>query len=188
MMANGTVHVKWYRKESSKIIILHAKCAHPIAMKHAIVRHMFKTATSVCSGISERTESLKMANEITAINGYPPRLRTSRRRSAVNASNENSNKIPLCLPFISERISSAIKECLRQAQLENDVRLVNIPNRNIKQQLVRNRLYDRACTSPNCVVCPYRALSDCVKSGVVYRMECMYTMPSISVRPAVCLE
>ena len=129
------------------------------------------------SGATERTESMQMATEIAVISGYSPRPRGVRRcrirPAAMNASNESNFKIPLCLPFISDRISTAIKQCLRQAQLENDAFLVNIPNRNIKQRLVRNRLYDRACPSPSCVVCPYGTVGDCTKTGVVYQIECL---------------
>ena len=173
MVANDMVRIKWYRKESCKNIILHARSAHPSAVKHAIVRNMFKTAANVSSGVVERQESLKMAKQIAVANGYSLQPNRSRKRKTVNASNGNNTKIPLCLPFISDRISFTVKRCIRQAQLENDVFLVNIPNGNIKQHLVRNRLYDRACASPNCVVCPYGKAGDCAKSGVVYQVECL---------------
>ncbi|VDM75041.1 unnamed protein product [Strongylus vulgaris] len=42
MLVNGAVHLKWYRKESSKNI--NARFAHPTATKRAIIRNMFKTA------------------------------------------------------------------------------------------------------------------------------------------------
>ena len=138
MLTNGMVHVKWYRKKSSRNIILHAYSAHPAVVKRAVVRNMFRTATTISSGTVEREESLKMATDIMLANGYvrqPRRLRRP-RVTTVNASSGINTKISLCLPFISDRMSSAIKECLKQAQLEHDVRLVNIPNRNIKQQLV----------------------------------------------------
>ena len=51
--------------------------------------------------------------------------------------------------------------------------MVNSPNDNIKRQLLRNRLYDRACISRNCVVCPYGKVGDCARSGVVYQIECL---------------
>ncbi|EYC30490.1 hypothetical protein Y032_0005g2676 [Ancylostoma ceylanicum] len=64
------VQVKWYRKESSKNIILHAKSAHPTAVKRAVIRNMFKTATEVCSGEEERQESKRLASGIMHENGY----------------------------------------------------------------------------------------------------------------------
>ena len=172
MFANGKLHVKWYRKESSKNIILHARSAHPMAVKRAIVRNVLKTASNVSSGETERQESLRMANEMISSNGYPPRPRRLRKPKAVmNTGNRKESRLPLCLPFISDRVSAAIKQCLNQAQLQNVV-LVNIPNENIRRQLVRNRLYDRACTSRNCVICPNGKVGDCAKSGVVYQIEC----------------
>ena len=137
---------------------------------------MIKTAATVCSGEDERRESLKMASEILRTNGYPPlrsRTRHLRRRLPTATDNLNRAKISLCLPFISDGISNAIKKCLVQAQLDGDVCLVNIPSGNLKQQLVRNRLYDKSCNTRDCVVCPYGKIGDCGKSGVVYQIECL---------------
>ena len=47
--------------------------------------------------------------------------------------------------------------------------MVDIPNDNIKKQLVRNRLYDTKCMMGQCAVCPYEKIVDCTKCGVVYR-------------------
>ena len=173
MFMNGRMNVKWYRKGSCKNIILHAQSAHPTAVKRAVVRNMYKTATEICSGDRERQESLKLACEIMKRNGYPVRPRRSRKPTTGQFRQQNENKVPLCLPFISDKVSNAIKKCLKQAQLEDDVVLINIPNDNIKRQLVRNRLYDRACVSRNCVVCPNGRTGDCARSGVVYEIECL---------------
>ena len=173
MHSHGILHVKWYRKESSKNIILHACSAHPAAVKRAIIRNMYRTAASVCTGACERQESLRLADEIVASNGYSVHSRRRRTRPRMNQNIEERPKIPLCLPFISDRVSDAIRQSLLQSQLQNDVVLVNIPNRNIRRQLVRNRLYDRICENSNCVICPYGKPGDCAKSGVVYEIECM---------------
>ena len=81
--------------------------------------------------------------------------------------------IPLSLPFISDRVTNEFKRCLIQAQLNQDVVLVNIPANSIKRQLVRNRLYDTDCITQNCVVCPNGRVGDCAKFGVVYELECL---------------
>ncbi|EYC07846.1 hypothetical protein Y032_0068g165 [Ancylostoma ceylanicum] len=171
MLANGTLHVKWYRKESSKKIILHARSAHPVAVKRAIVGNVFRTALKVSNGETERQESLRLAKEIISSNGYSPQPRRARKPRAAITSNGDGRRLPLCLPFISDRVSTAIRQCLIQAQL-HDVVLVNIPNENIRRQLVRNRLYDKSCVSRNCVICPNGKIGDCAKSGVVYQIEC----------------
>ncbi|EYC27392.1 hypothetical protein Y032_0009g695 [Ancylostoma ceylanicum] len=62
--------MKWYRKESSKNILAHAKSAHPVAIRRAVIRNMFKTDTMVCTGDRERYESRKMASQIASSNGY----------------------------------------------------------------------------------------------------------------------
>ncbi|KAK6733328.1 hypothetical protein RB195_017214 [Necator americanus] len=51
-------------------------------------------------------------------------------------------------------MSNAVRASLRQAGLQDSVRVVDIPPVNLKQQLVRNRAYDRLCETPNCIVCP----------------------------------
>ncbi|KAK6733433.1 hypothetical protein RB195_017272 [Necator americanus] len=131
--SNGIIRVKWYRKESCKNIILHAKSAHPTAVKRAVIRNMFNS--EVCTGNQERHESRRLALKIACANGHT--------RSII------------------------------QAQLQNDVILVNIPNANIKSQLVRNRLYDRYCICERCVICPYGKTGDCTKIGVIYEIECL---------------
>ncbi|EYC01492.1 hypothetical protein Y032_0106g3723 [Ancylostoma ceylanicum] len=172
-LSNGMLNVKWYRKESSKNIIVHASSAHPAAVKRAVVRNMFKTALGVCSGEEERQSSLAQISNKLLSNGYKSRERRARKLHIPTSRVSRSNKLPLCLPFISDKISTEIRQCLIRAQLHDDVVLVNIPNDNIKRQLVRNRLYDRACMSENCVVCPYGKTGDCAKMGVIYEVECL---------------
>ena len=85
MLSDGNVCVKWYRKEHSKNIILHAKSGHPVAVKRAVVRNMFKTAAEVCSGEEEKQESLKLARKVAENNGYfPARSRHSERTPMVS--------------------------------------------------------------------------------------------------------
>ena len=172
MLVGDTVRVKWYRKESNKNIILHAKSSHPTAMKRAIIRNMFKTAAEVCSGEDERQQSLELAAKIARTNGYQQRPKRT-RRTVMGAREHDVNRISLCLPFISDHVNNAIREGLIQAQLNEDVVLVNIPSDNIKRRLVRNRLYDRTCISRNCVVCPFGKVGDCAVAGVVYQIECL---------------
>ncbi|VDP14364.1 unnamed protein product [Heligmosomoides polygyrus] len=65
-----------------------------------------------------------------------------------------------------------LRACVRKADLQEVVRVVEIPPINLKGQLVRNRIYDRMCSTPSCVVCPNGKEGDCMTSGVVYLMSC----------------
>ncbi|KAK6764542.1 hypothetical protein RB195_024751 [Necator americanus] len=56
------------------------------------------------------------------------------------------------------------KRCLRRADLDSSVSVVEIPPNNLKRQLVRNRLYDTICTTPNCIICPTGRPGDCLRS------------------------
>uniref|UniRef100_A0A7I4Z4P5 Reverse transcriptase domain-containing protein n=1 Tax=Haemonchus contortus TaxID=6289 RepID=A0A7I4Z4P5_HAECO len=73
-ISSGRYNVKWHQKNSSKNgtknILLHAKSAHPEAVKRAVVRNMYRTVTGVCTGEVEREESRKLAVEIASLNGY----------------------------------------------------------------------------------------------------------------------
>ena len=142
-LSEGTVHVKWYRKESSKNILIHANSAHPAAVKRAVIRNMIKTAVDVCTGDQERLESRNLAIQIAQSNGYnvSQTFHSRRvRREPLPTPSSRDSKIPLCMPFVSDGVSATIKQCIVRAQLQNDIMLVNLPNDNIKKQLVRKRL------------------------------------------------
>ncbi|EYC33036.1 hypothetical protein Y032_0002g571 [Ancylostoma ceylanicum] len=134
---------------------------------------LIKTAINVSSGDAERQESLKQASNILRSNGYQARAKRIKTSHATSSTKPRAGKHPLCLPFITDRISSAIRQCFIRAQLDDNVVLVNIPNDNITRQLVQNRLYDRAFVSEDCVVCPHGKTGDCAKTGVIYEIECL---------------
>ncbi|XGW24102.1 hypothetical protein V3C99_005929 [Haemonchus contortus] len=48
-VSSGVASVKWYRKTSSKNILLHATSSHPQAVRRVVVSNMLRTATSVCT-------------------------------------------------------------------------------------------------------------------------------------------
>ena len=173
-VTNGEYNVKWYRKPSSKNIIIHAKSAHPKAMKRAVVCNMYRTALGVCTGNEEREESRQIASRIASLNGYSAqrRNRNQDRHIEHNAAWQE-NKICLQLPFISDQVTAAVRRSILRAGLGNDVILVNIPGDNIKRQLVRNRLYDRSCITASCVICPNGRSGDCAQRGVVYQLQCL---------------
>ena len=124
----------------------------------------------MCTGGEERQESKRLALCIAAENGYavPSHQRTS--YAGQRRQTPRQGKLPLCIPFISDRVSAPINRSIVRAQLQNDVVSVNIPNDNIKQQLVRNRLYDKQCITPNCIICPYGKPGDCDKACVIYEL------------------
>ncbi|KAK6729102.1 hypothetical protein RB195_006258 [Necator americanus] len=136
-------------------------------MKKAVLSNMSRTARSVCSGPEEKKESLTLAHEIAASNGYEIRTSETRYRSerARQLENPTTNKIPLCIPYISDGMNAAIRRCLRRADLDSSVSVVAIPPNNLKNQLVRNRLYDTICTTPKCIICPTGRPGDCLRSG-----------------------
>ncbi|EYC22134.1 hypothetical protein Y032_0017g3171 [Ancylostoma ceylanicum] len=173
-ISGGNLRTKWYRKPSNKNIIVHCSSAHPAQTKRAIVGNMFRTAVRVCSGSEEKHNSLGLATTIAISNGYAPERPHGWQRSKQTRKEHTNdkNKVQFCMPFISDEVSRATRLCLRRADLEDLVTIVEIPPRNLKYQLVRNRIYDRLCTTPNCTICPFGREGDCMKSCVIYMIKC----------------
>ncbi|EYC04498.1 hypothetical protein Y032_0087g2047 [Ancylostoma ceylanicum] len=174
----GTYRTKWFRKPSSRNIIVHYKSSHPAHTKTAVVRNMFHTAKSVCSGTEEKQESVRLARSIAESNGYvstAPYVKRKRHVATPTNNQRDTNpqeKIPLCIPFISDELSRSIRLCLKKSGLDGFVNLVDIPSDNLKRRLVRNRLYDRLCLTSNCIICVSGRAGDCMISGTVYQISC----------------
>ena len=179
----GSFLTKWYRKPTSKNILLHVSSAHPRHMKKTVVKNMFRTATTVCSGPEEREESLSLARVVAVSNGYhsntnhSSRTRWYRNARSVQPNQPNSptiaDKIPFFVPFISDELTAALRQCLRRANLNDLVAIIDVPPFNLKRLLIRNRLYDRTCATPDCVICPSGREGDCMSSGTVYLITCV---------------
>nr|CDJ87762.1 hypothetical protein HCOI_00997000 [Haemonchus contortus] len=122
------------------------------------------------SGEVEREESRKLACEIAKLNDYG----TLRKRSGLKAYSPRNreNVMHVRLPFMSDKVSAEIRQCIARADPANDVVLVNLPTDNIKRHLIRNRLYDRACSTNNCVICPFGKGGDCTQRETVYQLQC----------------
>ncbi|KAK6744027.1 hypothetical protein RB195_010991 [Necator americanus] len=69
--------------------------------------NMFKSAIEVGTGNEERHESRRLALKTTYAYGDTVRSHYRRTR-AVNSNVPRENKIDLCLPFISDSISTAV--------------------------------------------------------------------------------
>uniref|UniRef100_A0A7I4YNC5 Reverse transcriptase domain-containing protein n=1 Tax=Haemonchus contortus TaxID=6289 RepID=A0A7I4YNC5_HAECO len=174
-LEGGFYRTKWYRKPSSKNILVHFNSAHPFRTKRTIKSNMFKTAILVSSGRQEKADSLELARKIALSNGYPLAPKNSygaHKKEHHGLTTGNSDKVAFCIPYISDAISSEIRAALHKCGLKDMVRVVEIAPENLKQRLVRNRCYDRICLTPNCVVCPNGQEGDCMTSGVVYLITC----------------
>ena len=170
---------KWYRKPSNKNILLHAISAHPNRMKKAVIRNMFRTASAVSSGPQEREESRSLARMVAVSNGYHEYNRSTPQstwhrnvRDSRADSQDIESRIPFYVPFISDEVTTAIRQCLKRASMDKIVTVIDIPPSNLKRLLVRNRIYDRICMTPNCVICPTGKEGDCMRTGTVYLITC----------------
>uniref|UniRef100_A0A7I4XWM4 Reverse transcriptase domain-containing protein n=1 Tax=Haemonchus contortus TaxID=6289 RepID=A0A7I4XWM4_HAECO len=174
-LERGFLRTKWYRKPTSKNILVHFRSAHPRKIKRAITANMIRTAKMVSSGGQEQVESVELAKKVALFNGYPLRewhYGRPPQRKPHEPRCENSEKVPFCLPFVSDSVSLDVRMTLRKCGLDDTVRVVEVPPRNLKQRLVQNRLYDRFCTTPHCIICSNGRGGDCMTSGVIYVITC----------------
>ncbi|XGW13478.1 hypothetical protein V3C99_000084, partial [Haemonchus contortus] len=108
-LERGFLRTKWYRKPTSKNILVHFRSAHPLKTKQAITRNMFRTAKMVSSGDREVAESVELAREVAITNGCPWKEQSLRRppRSRPHGhTDESLEKVTFCLPFVSDLVSS----------------------------------------------------------------------------------
>ena len=131
---------------------------------------MYKTSRELSSGAQERDESKQLAEVIALSNGYNGMRMFSRHQHHLGTF--TSDKVVFCMPFISDEVSRSIRDCLRRANLDNYVTLVESPPDNLRKRLVRNRMYDRVCTTTQCVICPSGKPGDCMIVGSIYCIEC----------------
>ncbi|EYC38697.1 hypothetical protein Y032_0701g1650 [Ancylostoma ceylanicum] len=168
-MSKGECKTIWYRKPSSKNIIIHSFSAHPRKTEKSILGTMFTTAKNFTSDVQERANSTKLAQHIARTNGYPEKECTrklGRFFQRRNLTTEDNSRIAFYLPFISDEMSKEVRD---SADQEDHVGVVKIPQANLKTHLVRNRLCD---VTPNCVICLFGKDGICIVSGVVYVITC----------------
>ncbi|XGW03858.1 hypothetical protein V3C99_015198, partial [Haemonchus contortus] len=137
-LERGFLRTKWCRKPTSKNILVHSRSAHPRKIKRAITANMIRTAKMVSSGGQEQVESVELARKVALPNGYPLRDQHYGRppqRKPHEPRTENSEKVPFCLPFVSDSVSLDVRTALRKCGLGDTVRVVEVSLRNMKQRL-----------------------------------------------------
>nr|CDJ88988.1 Hypothetical protein CBG20427 [Haemonchus contortus] len=63
-LERGFLRTKWYRKPTSKNILVHFGSAHPRKLKRAITANVIRTAKMVSSGGQEQVESVELAGKV----------------------------------------------------------------------------------------------------------------------------
>lgn len=115
------------------------------------------TAKNVCRGFTEREESLALARQIATSNGYKyhvSNLKPHRELLPKICGSSYVGKVTSCLPFLSDKVSAAIRKRLRRTALEDNVAVVEAQPNKLKREFVRNRMYDRICATPKCIIRP----------------------------------
>lgn len=110
-VSNSEFNVKLCRKSRSKNMV-HVKSAHPMTVKRAVLRNIYRTVEGVCTGQEEREEScilfpLRPAFQKADLNGNVPRQRHDRARHG-QVRNSPEDKVCLQLPFLSDRATATV--------------------------------------------------------------------------------
>ncbi|EYC11044.1 hypothetical protein Y032_0052g2183 [Ancylostoma ceylanicum] len=99
-ICNGTPDIRWYRKRSSKNIILHSRSAYPTYMKVNVVRTLIKTSERIAAGVSDTDGTIQ---HILFDNGYSSgKMTTWRPYSAPDG-------LALVLPYVNEQLAKRLK-------------------------------------------------------------------------------
>uniref|UniRef100_A0A7I4Z3E4 Reverse transcriptase domain-containing protein n=1 Tax=Haemonchus contortus TaxID=6289 RepID=A0A7I4Z3E4_HAECO len=110
-LERGFLRTKWYRKPTSKNILVHFRSAHPRKIKRAITANMIRTAKMVSSGVKNKKNPWNSLKR-WLFNGYPLRDQHYGRppeRKPHEPRAENSEKVPFCLPFVSDCVSLDVR-------------------------------------------------------------------------------
>ncbi|EYB97658.1 hypothetical protein Y032_0139g2146 [Ancylostoma ceylanicum] len=158
-ICDGTTEIRWYKKRSSKNIILHSRSAHPAYMKANVVRNLIGTSERITARTSETVDTIK---HILFENGYiSGNMATWRPYSAPDG-------ITLVLPYLNERLAHQVNAIVKRSQLP--VRLVFKPPPTLKEILTSSRVYEDRCDEEECRYCTDKKI--CHLRGTVYLIKC----------------
>lgn len=74
--------------------------------------------------------------------------------------------------YLRETKCGHTHRCIRNAALNDVVRVIHVPPTTLKRQLAWTRTYYRMCSTRSCVVWPNGKEGDCMKYSVVFLMTC----------------
>ncbi|EYC13444.1 hypothetical protein Y032_0044g997 [Ancylostoma ceylanicum] len=156
---NGTTDIRWYRKGSSKNIILHSRSVHPTYMKVNVVRNLIKTSERIAAGVSETDETIQ---RILYNNGYSSGEMTTWRPYS------SPDGLALVLPYLNEHLAKRVNAIVKRSRLP--VRLIFQPPPTLKEILTSSRLYEDGCDEEGCRYCTNQNI--CHLRGTVYLIKC----------------
>ena len=157
----------WYRKPTSKNILIHRRSAHPAHMKRNVLRQMESTAIKLSSTDSLKAESSELARKIAVQNGYDG---VQYRSDFCCGCKWERGRVSFQIPFVSDRFTSAVLKIVRSTNLP--INLVVMPPPSLRQKLVSSRVYDKRCVARDCIICPTNKPGACARTGCVYRLLC----------------
>ncbi|EYC29660.1 hypothetical protein Y032_0006g3106 [Ancylostoma ceylanicum] len=155
----GKKEIRWYKKKSSKNIILHSRSAHPLHMKVNVVENLKKTSDGICTTDSGSDEQVY---NILFENGYTEGTVNSWRPYSV------PDGIALVLPFLNDSSCKKINTIVRNCGLP--VRLIFQPPPTLKEMLTASRVHEAECEQRSCQYC--REQKICHLRGTVYIIKC----------------
>ncbi|EYB95680.1 hypothetical protein Y032_0157g3209 [Ancylostoma ceylanicum] len=126
---DGLNEFGWYKKPSSKNIIIQSGSAHPIYMKANVVRSIRRTKDKI-GGVANSSNDNEM-ERILEENGY------SKDVSRTWYPFSPPDGIPMVLPFVNDRTAREVNRIVRRSSLP--IRLVFEPSPDLKDLLTSSR-------------------------------------------------
>ena len=163
-LKNG-LETAWYRKSMKKNIILNANSAHPAYTKLNTANALIHRS-EMLSSEKYKTESRSQALNILISNGYEDNYTSNHHKSF-----HYNNQLPLLrIPFLTDTFTR--KLCYVLKELCINAQVVAIPPTNLRQLLMKSRIYDTQCNRDNCCICINKN-GLCQVKGCVYRINCV---------------
>ncbi|EYC13713.1 hypothetical protein Y032_0043g880 [Ancylostoma ceylanicum] len=157
---DGLKEFGWYKKPSSKNIIIHSRSAHPIYMKANVIRNIRQTKDKI-GGVASSSNDDEL-ERILEENGYSKDvIRTWYPFSPPDG-------IPMVLPFVNDRTAREVNRIVRRSSLP--IRLVFKPPPDLKDLLTSSRQYEEKCETAQCRYCVDKKI--CELRGTVYLITC----------------
>ncbi|CAI5443815.1 unnamed protein product [Caenorhabditis angaria] len=167
---NSIVH-RWYRKPSSKNLLVRFDSFHPIKQKSNIVVNTIRTAKS-CSTSDNKSYSENLALRVLEKNGYNISKQKSNRpfyQKRVSVQT-NVDHCIMTIPFMGDMVTKRIRNILKEFEL--DTQVVELKGRSLKDILVKNRCFESTCNHRDCRICEKFGIGKCNVKGVIYKITC----------------
>ena len=170
---NGNLHTRFYRKPTKKQITLHKESHHPLEIKEEVIKNYYRNAENVSSCETRKQESWEICDKLFKNNGYknPQEVTKKKQKNRKKNKSNESQKVCLSLPYISNRVSNIVKNFIKKKKL--NIRVNFKPGKKLRELFCCSRPRDnRTCIKNKCNICSMMTNKDCSLVGPIYQITC----------------